>query len=320
MFKRSIDLRRPSRYHGIRTRRAASEWESGVPPDSRAGRPACPSFTERGTDMFATERLRIIRSYLQEKKKASVSEISRMLSVSEVTIRRDLETLDEEGFLTRTHGGAVINGDDGADFLPSSTADADPEQEQRNEIGEIAACLVHDGDTLLLSPGRTNLAIARRLLKRRNLVVLTNDLRIASEFAASPANRVIMPGGDLDPQTQSLNGPLTLQGLRQHYVSKAFIEVDGIHAERGFTLKVPLQLEAMQEMLKVARERVFVGLPSAFDQISFSQLAPLESATAVVTHPNLPDAYKRRLFEQNITLYASFSAYKKPETGGTRSR
>lgn len=268
--------------------------------------------------MFAAERLRIIRSYLIEKKKAGVSEISRMLGVSEVTIRRDLETLDEEGFLTRTHGGAVLNGEENQE--PASLAENDPEQEQRNEIGEIAVCLVNDGDTLLLGPGRTNLAIARRLNRRRNLVVLTNDLRIASELANSPTNRVIVPGGDLDPQTLSLNGPLTLGGIRQYYVSKAFLEVDGVDSERGFTLKVPLQLEVMQAMMQVAREKVFVALPSAFGQISFSQLAPLQSATAVVTHPDASDAYKRRLFEQNITLYASFSVYRKAQAGGNGTK
>ena len=266
--------------------------------------------------MFAAERLRIIRSYLLEKKKASVSEISRMLGVSEVTIRRDLESLDEGGFLTRTHGGAVLNGEESADAL-SALTESDPEQEQRNEIAEIALCLVQDGDTLLLGPGRTNLAIAKTLHRRRNLVVLTNDLRIAAELSNAPTNRVIVAGGDLDPLTSSLGGPLTLHGIRQYYVSKAFLEVDGVHEERGFTLKTPAQLEVMQEMMKVARERIFVALPSSFHQISFAQLAPLQSATAVVTHPGAPEAYKRRLFEQNITLYASFSAYRKTETGGT---
>lgn len=269
--------------------------------------------------MFAAERLRIIRSYILEKKKASVAEISRMLNVSEVTIRRDLESLDEEGFLVRTHGGAILSGEDNVDALPAG-GDNDPEREQRNEISEIAIYLINDGDTLLLSPGKTNLAIAKRLHRRKNLVVLTNDLQIATELVNHPSARVIVPGGDLDPMTQSLNGPLTISGLRQYYVAKAFLEVDGIHQQRGFTLKYPLQLEVMQEMMKIAQERIIIGTPSVFNQISFSQVGPLTSATAVVTHPDVPDEYKRQLFENNITLYASFSVYSKSESGGDKRK
>ena len=269
--------------------------------------------------MFAPERLRIIRSYILEKKKASVAEISRMLNVSEVTIRRDLESLDEEGFLIRTHGGAILSGEDNLDALPSN-GELDHEREQRNEISEIAIYLINDGDTLLLSPGKTNLSIARRLHRRKNLVILTNDLAIAGELASHPSARVIVPGGDLDPLTLSLNGPLTIHGLKQYYVSKAFLEVDGIHQLRGFTLKHPLQLEVMQEMMKMSQEKIFVGTPSVFNQISFSQIGPLTCATAVVTHPDVPDEYKRQLFENNITLYASFSAYGKSEAGGERRK
>ncbi|NCA99773.1 MAG: DeoR/GlpR transcriptional regulator [Clostridia bacterium] len=258
--------------------------------------------------MFAAERLRIIRSYVLEKKKASVAEISRMLGVSEVTIRRDLEALDEEGFLIRTHGGAILSGEDNLEALPTG-GEADAEREQRSEISEIAIYLINDGDTLLLSPGKTNLAIARRLQRKKNLVVLTNDLLIASELASHPSARVIVPGGDLDSLTLSLNGPLTIHGLRQYYVAKAFIEVDGIHLQRGFTIKYPIQLEVFQEMMQMSQERIFVGTPSVFNQISFSQVGPLSSATAVVTHPAVPDEYKRQLFESNITLYASFTAY-----------
>jgi DeoR family fructose operon transcriptional repressor len=269
--------------------------------------------------MFAAERLRIIRSYILEKKKASVIEISRMLGVSEVTIRRDLESLDEEGFLIRTHGGAILSGEDNLDALPAG-ADQDPEREQRNEISEIAIYLINDGDTLLLSPGKTNLAIARRLSRRKNLVVLTNDIQIALELASHPSARVIVPGGDLDPLTGSLNGPLTISGLRQYYVSKAFIEVDGIHQQRGFTLKYPLLLETMQEMMNMAQERIFIGVPSVFNQISFAQVGPLSKATAIVTHPDVPDEYKKQLFESNITLYASFSAYRQANSPDTQPR
>jgi DeoR/GlpR family transcriptional regulator of sugar metabolism len=259
--------------------------------------------------MFAAERLRIIKSYILEKKKATVSEISRMLSVSEVTIRRDLETLDEEGFLTRTHGGAILNGAENLEAL-NNTSDIDPERQLREEISEVAIYLINDGDTLLLSPGLTNLAIARKLSRKKNLVVLTTDIRIAEELTSHPSARIILPGGDLDPITHSMFGPPAIGGLDQYYVSKAFIEIDGMHLKRGFTIKHPSQLDVIKKMMEIATQKYFVALPSAFNQISFSHLGNLDLATAVITHPSIPSDYKKLMFERNITLYASFTAYK----------
>ncbi|NLW11934.1 MAG: DeoR/GlpR transcriptional regulator [Clostridiaceae bacterium] len=259
--------------------------------------------------MFAAERLRIIKTYMLDKKKATVSEISRMLSVSEVTIRRDLEALDEEGFLTRTHGGAIINGEENLDAL-NNYVDTDPERQIREEISEVAIYLINDGDTLLLSPGLTNLAIARKLNRKKDLVVLTTDIRIAEELTTHPSARIILPGGDLDPLTHSLIGPPALAGLEQYYVSKAFIEVDGIHLKRGFSIKHPSQLDVLKRMMDIATQKYFVVAPSAFNQISFSNLGSLEKASALITHPTIPGEYKKSLFEKNITLYASFTAYR----------
>ncbi|MDD4683132.1 MAG: hypothetical protein PHQ55_08165 [Eubacteriales bacterium] len=153
-------------------------------------------------------------------------------------------------------------------------------------------------------------AIARKLSRKKNLVVLTTDIRIAEELTSHPSARIILPGGDLDPITHSMFGPPAIGGLDQYYVSKAFIEIDGMHLKRGFTIKHPSQLDVIKKMMEISTQQYFVALPSAFNQISFSHLGNLDLATAVITHPSIPSDYKKLMFERNITLYASFTAYK----------
>ena len=107
--------------------------------------------------MFGPERIRLIKGILLDKKHINVSDLSAMLNVSEVTVRRDLEKLENEGFLTRTHGGAIINEATSNDGNEYAEFEDDPLYEQRIEISEIAAHMIDDNDVILLSPGLTNL-------------------------------------------------------------------------------------------------------------------------------------------------------------------
>ena len=114
------------------------------------------------------------------------------MNVTEVTIRRDLEKLEAEGFLQRTHGGAVIN----------NLVQDEPAEEQsdkylieRQEIADTAFHLVSDNDMIMITEGLTNVQVARRLSRKNNLTVITNDVRIALEFKNSPSNNLILLGG-----------------------------------------------------------------------------------------------------------------------------
>lgn len=115
--------------------------------------------------MFAPERIRIIKGILLDKKHINVSDLSTMLNVSEVTIRRDLEKLEKEKFLIRTHGGAIINDENSLDQEKYMDMDDDPYYEQRLEIAEITVHMVDDNDIILLSAGLTNLYIAKKDFK-----------------------------------------------------------------------------------------------------------------------------------------------------------
>lgn len=259
--------------------------------------------------MFASERIRITKGILLDKKHINVSDLSSLLKVSEVTIRRDLEKLEGENFLTRTHGGAVLN-----ETIPSSdrecqSVEFDPYYQEREEISDIAAHMIDDNDVIILSPGLTNISIAKKLINKKNLTVLTNDLNIASELSTVSGIKVIIPGGDLDVASMSVLGKLTEENIRSFYVSKAFIEVDGVSFERGYTISGLDKSSVIKEMLEITKERIIVCPHTCFDNIAFSQIGPLDLAQKIITNPLISDAYKKYYFESSVQLFTAFNAY-----------
>ena len=259
--------------------------------------------------MFAPERIRIIKGLLIDKKHINVSDLSSMLNVSEVTIRRDLEKLENEDFLTRTHGGAIINNN-----IPSEeeiyidTYD-DPYIKERVEISEIAVHMIDDNDVILLTPGLTNLCIAKKIITKKNITVLTNDLNIASELSSNPSIKVIMPGGDLDSNSMTLVGKLTEDNLKNFFVSKAFIEVEGVSTLRGYTVQSIERASVIKEMINITRETIIVCPYKCFDNIAFSQIGALYIANKVITNPTIPDEYKNYFFQNKIQLFTAFNSY-----------
>ncbi len=259
--------------------------------------------------MFAPERIRIIKGILLDKNYINVSDLSTLLNVSEVTIRRDLEKLEKEKFLTRTHGGAIINDitdDDDDDY---EDLNDDPYFDERIEIAEIASHMVEDEDVIFLSSGLTNICIAKKILSKKNITVLTNDLNIASELSSSKDIKVIIPGGDLDARTMTLSGKLTIENIKHFYVSKAFIEVDGVSFQRGYTVRSIEKASIIEEMIKLTAQCIIVCHYKCFNQIAFSQIGPLSLSNKLITNPKISDEYKKYYFENNIQLFTSFNAY-----------
>lgn len=258
--------------------------------------------------MFAPERIRVIKGILLDKKHIDVSTLSSMLNVSEVTIRRDLEKLEREKFLNRTHGGAILVEDFAEEENYENISD-DPLYEERLEISEVAFHMIEDGDIVILSAGPTNQCIAKKILTKRNITVLTNDLNIASELSSNASIKVILPGGDLDPKTMTLSGKLAEQNVNNFFVDKAFIEVEGACIKRGYTVQSMEKASLIQEMVKITRQCIIVCHHKIFNNIAFSQVGPLNMASKVLTTPKIPDEYKNYMFENNIQLFTAFNAY-----------
>lgn len=256
--------------------------------------------------MFAVERVRIIKNYLLENGQAEVSSLSMMLNVSEVTIRRDLEKLEEEGFLTRIHGGAVINREDGEE----SFAIAEGNPADYTEIADIAAQIIKDGDIIMLTNGILNLCIARKLNTKNNLTVLTNDITIASELAGYGSINVVLLGGNTDCRYNAVFGTLTVNNLKRFFVSKLFIEVDGISPGLDVTVSSIDMASLIQEACQNADEKILVMTADSFEKNSFYRVGKADRiADKIITNSRIKDSYKNTIFNSNLQLFTSISAF-----------
>ncbi len=257
--------------------------------------------------MFALERFRLIRKYLEEHKQAEVHALSGLLGVSEVTVRRDLEKLEHDGFLVRTHGGAVLSErDDGAADISASS---DGSSAMAEEVGKVAARLVADGDTVMLSGGRLPRSLARSLADRRGVTVLTNDIVVAKEIATQPDNRTVLLGGDLDPDELAVYGALALDDLQHFHVDRFFAELDGFGD--GLELSASTQQKAalIREARQRTREFVILCLAESFSRNAFFRFGSVSPGDTVVTDRTLTDEAKRRLFRANVRLFTAVDVF-----------
>lgn len=275
--------------------------------------------------MFALERIRLIKHYLEERKQVEVHSLSELLNVSEVTIRRDLEKLEKDGVLIRTHGGAVpaereseagpFDGEDGEGpqagmhRAGAEKAAEDAAAEIQGDIGKTAARLVADGEAIMILSGRLCRALARNLRDKKGLTVLTNDLAAAAELAKSGQNRVVVLGGDLNGEDMAIYGAVAADDIRRFQVDRLFAQVDGFG--RAFELSVRTQEQALliREGRGRAGEFVVLCEGSAFGRNAFFSFGAAESGDMIVTDRSLADDDKRRVFDANLRLYTAVDIY-----------
>lgn len=256
--------------------------------------------------MFAIERIRIIKNYLVEKKQVEVNQLSQMLGVSEVTIRRDLEKLEGEEFLTRTHGGAVLGS---IKELSSDNVEASLLKDYI-EIAKIAIRMINDDDVIMLTNGSINLEIAKQLTSKNKVTVLTNDLNIASHIMEAQSAKVVLLGGDIDFHTKAVFGTLTINNLKNFFVNRIFIEVDGISSKLELTVPNIDMATFIQESAKNADERIILCTSSAFEKNSFYRAGLVSDlCDKLITNHTISDQQKNNIFKANIQLFTSIDLF-----------
>lgn len=201
--------------------------------------------------MLVIERQNKIVDIVNERKSIRVSELSKIFSVTEETIRRDLEKLENENKLARSHGGAVsiqTNGD-----VPEIPF---PEREitnvkEKKEIASEAVKLVNPGDKIILDASTTAWYMAKKL-PDIPLTVLTNSVSVISELSTKSRINVIATGGTLLTRSLSFVGPLAEGSLDFYHVNKAFISCKGLHLERGISESNEQQARVKKKMIDIA--------------------------------------------------------------------
>lgn len=232
------------------------------------------------------ERFQKIQKALQANSRVTVAGLSRSLRVSAVTIRGDLSELERRGQLVRVHGGA----------MPASRAAHEFDFEHRAQlqhvakcaIGEYAASLVRDGDSIFLDASTTALELARRVSQRRELTVITNSLRSAQELVTYPNLTVIMPGGMVRREAFSLVGMWSADLIRQFNIGRAFMGARGFTLEEGLTDVNAGEVALKRAIAQVAKEVVGLFDHTKWDQVALASFCPSERLALVISDKRAP--------------------------------
>jgi DeoR family fructose operon transcriptional repressor len=241
------------------------------------------------------ERLRVM---IHQTGFASLGELAETLSVSESTVRRDLEHLEQTGDVRRTHGGVFWTGESAT--IRAFEGRKDTTWSVKAAIGAAAAELIEEHDTILLDGGSTTYELARCLVGRR-LQVVTNSLPVAHLLSSSDSIDLVTIGGCVRGLTAVAIGPMAEMMLRQINVRLAFLSVAGVN-QRGYFNNNMMLVESEKAMLASADRAYVVTDHTKFGKVSLSHLCRLEDVHGVVTDSGLGSHWKKRIDDAGVEL------------------
>jgi len=250
--------------------------------------------------MDLANRHRTIISAVELQGTVRVSELAKLLDVTEMTIRRDLSQLEREGLVKRVHGGGISIR--GRSYEPTLALRNTVHVEQKRRIAQQAARLVVEGDFIALDVGSTTYELARCLSARRNLTIITPSLLIATVLANHPDIRLIVPGGIVRIGETSMIGELSQRALEMFHTDRLFLGVGGIDAGAGLTEYNWDDTLVKQAMLKTAKQVIAVADASKFDRIATLEIAPLEVMDILVTDQPPPPALSEALERAHVNV------------------
>ena len=254
-----------------------------------------------GTEkLFAEERQNRILALLSENGKVFIPELCALFSVSPVTIRNDLNELERQGRLKRTHGGAISASKTAMELDFRQKQVRNPEVKQA--LAEYAATLVEDGDTLVLDTGTTMLALAQKLTTKKNLTVVTNDLKIAMLLDEESTHTVILTGGTLRRGFYCTTGPAVREALQRHRADMCFLSDNGRSLRAGFTTPDDMHADMKREMARIRSQTVVLCESDKVGKDYFSIIMPLNAVDKIVTDAGLDAADREALLRAELPL------------------
>ena len=248
--------------------------------------------------MLAIERRNAILEKLQAERRVVVSELSILYDVSEETIRRDLEKLENEGYVIKSYGGAVLNENANLDLPFNIRKNKNVVGKQK--IADIISQTIHDGDFLFMDASSTAVAIAKNIKGKKGLTIITNSLEIAIELLDVPECKVISTGGEIVSAAFGLVGHVTDKTIRSYYVDRAIISSKGFDLEKGFTDSDERHANNKRSMLESARVKILAIDSSKFDRVSFAKIGDLRDITMVVTDVKPEERWLKKFAEFNV--------------------
>jgi len=248
--------------------------------------------------MNAEERRAKLLHLVQSQGFASLPDLVELLTVSESTVRRDLDALEEGGVIKRTHGGAFYSGP--TPNLPHFRQRQEAQWDKKKQIAQAAADLIEDGDTVLLDGGSTTYELARELVGRP-LQVVTNSLPVANLFNTDASTDLIIVGGYVHARTGSVQGPYASEMLKKLHVRRAVISAAGIN-DQGIYNTNRMLVETQWAMMDATDEVILVADSSKFGHQSLAYVCELHSINSLVSDSQLNEAWQKKIVAAGVKL------------------
>lgn len=250
--------------------------------------------------MAAKDRLGTIKQMLTNDKKVSVTELSEVFKVTEETIRRDFEKLEDEGFLTRTYGGAVLNevsNTENIHFYKRSQRNL----KEKQAIAYKALSTIKEKTTMSVDSASTTMELVKLLKDRKDLTILTNSTAVFQELALSDV-RVVSTGGEFNKNTLSLQGQLAKANIKKYHVDIMVMSCKGLDLEAGVLDSNESEAAIKTVMISQASEVALLVDSSKFDQKAFVKLVELKYVNYIITDKKPSDQWIELFEKNNIEL------------------
>lgn len=242
-------------------------------------------------------RLEEIIAIVSQYRKIEVNTLAEMLSVSNVTVRKDLDKLEERGIIHRQHGFALLNNTDNINFRLALNHDV------KKKIALKAAEAITDGETIMIESGSTCALLAEELaLHKKNITIITNSVFIASYVRKSENVKIILIGGEYQPTSQVNVGPLVKRVIDEFYVNKFFIGIDGIDEKRGFRSNDIERSDTTHLMAQAAENVIILTDSTKFERNGVITEFNFSEVHEVYTDSHLSSFYQTFLKDQQVKV------------------
>ncbi|MGH3424204.1 MAG: DeoR/GlpR family DNA-binding transcription regulator [Nocardioidaceae bacterium] len=252
--------------------------------------------------MLAQQRQAQILEQVRLRGAVRVAELVAEFAVSDMTVRRDLETLARRGLLDKVHGGATVLADSSTDE-PGFEVKSARERGEKLAIARRAASLVRPGQAIGLSAGTTTWTMARELLTVPRITVVTNSLHVAEVlYDGGTADQTIVLTGGIRTPSDALVGPVAIESLRSLNLDTVFLGTHGMDARSGFTTPNLMEADTNRALIASARRLVVVADHTKWGVVGISTMATFDQADALITDTGLAQRARNELTDHGVEV------------------
>lgn len=253
-------------------------------------------------ELTLQERRNAVLDLLHQNGKVRVTDLSEMFGVSEVSIRNDLAVLEEEGKLSRVHGGAISAYD--SYYNMSLAQRTNTNRDAKERIAQKASEIIPSSSSVMINAGTTTLAVMRKLAETHSDIrVVTNSIILALECSISSSLRITLLGGEVNPEFQYVYGTPTVGELENYYADVFIVSADGIDAENGLSTYYDQEVDICRTMIRNSQKVIAVLDSTKLGKITYKKITDCRNIDVLVTDTNADKSVVKALKAQGIEVF-----------------